>query len=156
MLYSPGGDVSLCKAPHSLLQPAQCRYRPVLSRIPESTEHLLRSSQPGGGRAADLGDRSDRSPVCVHPRAERQHPLSSLCLWWSALSALHPAGCSRSTAGHSPTVEYHLLALQAPSTRYSCMRQGNCVNPPAANEPACILYCKLDLIGLPGAASFKA
>lgn len=52
-----------CRAPHhSLLQQPSCPAH----RSPPETSAELGESKPGGGRAADLDDWSDRSPVSVH------------------------------------------------------------------------------------------
>ena len=61
-----------CCSPHTV--------RPVPS-CPGSATGVYRSplrtteeSQPAGVRAADLGDRCDRGPACVHLRPEKQQP----------------------------------------------------------------------------------
>lgn len=101
MLYSPGGERKRGGGGLSLQgkQPAAAHTVSVPScpRTPEFTDHLYGSpgeSQPGGGRAADLGGRSDRGPVCVHPRSNSLS-FPSRC---SGSSAVHPGGCSRPTA----------------------------------------------------------
>ncbi len=143
MLYSPGGEVF--SARHHTQPAADCtasatscpvhRCAPITSAEPGE-------SQPGGGRAADLGDGSNRGPVCVHPRAEKQQRSSSSS---SNLVLMVRALCSsarRLLAFNSrtqPTVEYHLLALQAPSSRYSCMRRwGRKVCQSACSQWACM------------------
>lgn len=88
---------------------------------PQITSAERGESQPGGGRAADLDDWSDRGPVRAHVRPEQVQKVS-----WSFYR--RPGG-RRSLLS---TLSNRQLAFnsrvppagsQAPSTRYSCMRR---------------------------------
>ncbi len=117
-------------------------------RSPPITSAEPGESQPGGGRAADLGDWSNRGPVLVHPRSEKkQQPLFAVSL--STLVLVVRALCSSSSrllafnSGTQPTVEYHLLALQAPSTRYSCKRRWSRETVSSRLQPMSLHVCIL-------------
>lgn len=131
----------------------------VLSRTPESTDHLYGARGVTTGRQSCWPRRQEcpRSRACPSPKQQPRFPFSlSNLVRGSGVLCCSSRRLLAFNSRTQPTVEYHLLALPAASTRYSCMRQGKCVNLPAANEPACMSYCKLDPICLLGAASLKA
>lgn len=130
MLYSPGeGEVSLQGATHSLLQPAQRPYLPVPtagvrrsplrspgSYKPEEAALLNSLTEVTAVPCASISEHSSRAAaasLCFVPNLVLV--VRALCSSFSRLFAFN----SRT----QPKVGYHLLALQAPSTRYSCMRR---------------------------------
>lgn len=146
MLYSPGGGMFHCKVVHTVCCSPQS-VRTVLccpgQRRPPNTSAEPGESQPGGGRAADLGDWSDRGPACVHPPPEKMKQLSF------SLSDLVPVARFL----RSPVSSFQLFVQSAARTQQSDSRvapsgstcsepplqlheAANCVNLPAANEPA--------------------
>lgn len=137
--------VSLCKA-NSLLQPAQCPYRPV----PGHRSSPITSTAPRESHNREEAELlTSVAEVTAVPCVSIPEATASLSRPGVQGPLLFIQAAARV---RQPTVEYHLLALQAASTRY----RETVSNLPAANEPACMLYCKQDLIGLLGAASFKA
>lgn len=117
-----GLGVSLCKA-NSLLQPTQCPYRPV----PGHRSSPITSTAPRESHNREEAELlTSVAEVTAVPCVSIPEATASLSRPGVQGPLLFIQAAARV---RQPTVEYHLLALQAASTRYSCMRQGNCVKP---------------------------
>lgn len=152
MLYSPGGEVSLQGAAHRLLQPAKClsypgHRRPAIT----SAEHRRVTTRRRRQSCWPRWLKWPRSGVCPSSaEAAAAAALLFLSLTssrWSLLRSLVlSSSSSRLHAFNSrtqPTVEYHLLALQAPSSRYSCMRQWGRETVSTCLQPMSLHVCIL-------------
>lgn len=163
-------EVSLQGATHSLLQPAKCqRQRPVLvtagvrrpplrsaeSHSPEEAERLTSMTEVTAVPSVSiLQQREAAAALCSFfslSLGARPGSRSSLC--FSRLPVLSSLSSRRLTFNSGYTVDSRVPPAgsegsEQPLQLHEAVKQGNCVNLPAANEPACVRTAKLDLIGL--------
>ena len=161
MLYSPGGSFFFffffftarhrtqpCCSPHTVRPVPSCPG--TATGVYRSPLRTTEESQPAGGRAADLGDRCDRGPACVHLRPEKQQPArpaagggggdgdggvralcSSSSRWLAFNSRTQPVDSRVPPAG-----SYRLRATPAPAARGGGEAGKLC--QPARSQSGCV------------------